>query len=436
MTAPVRQLSPRGEGTVIRDTSAQDQVRRPSRARRWKLWLLALMGLALLASLLMFGRGWWQAQGAVRADGLQFATVQRGAFARRVQAQGRVIAAVSPQVYAEAAGTVTLDAKAGDLVEAGDVVARISSPELMTRLRQEQATLDSLDTNLQRRVIEHRQQALRSKQLADVARMNQVAAERELRRAEAAWEIRVISRQDYEKAGDDVDRARVEHDHAAAAANLERESLDFERQTLRLERDRQALVVEELSRQVEALAVLAPVDGMIGTVAVDQKQAVAANQALMSVVDLTAFEVEASIAQSYAERLAPGMDAVVSVGDAKHAGRLRAISPEVTNNTVMARIRFEDSLPDGLRQNQRVTVELTLDAVDDALTLPRGSFIDSGGGRVIYVVDGDTAVRRDIRLGASSNGRIEVLSGLAAGEQVITSSVNAMRGAERVLIAR
>ncbi|MEO1576870.1 MAG: efflux RND transporter periplasmic adaptor subunit, partial [Pseudomonadota bacterium] len=299
----------------------------------------------------------------------------------------------------------------------------------------EQATLDSLATNLKRRVIEHRQQALRSKQLADLSRMNEVAAARELRRAEAAWEIRVISRQDYEKARDDLDRATVEYEHASAAAQLERESLDFELQTLRLERDRQALLVDDLKRQVEALAVTAPVDGMIGTVAVDQKEAVTANQGLMSVVDLTAFEVEAGIAQSYAERLSPGMEAVVSVGTAKYAGRLRAISPEVTNSSVMTRIRFDGDMPDGLRQNQRVSVELTLDSVDNALTIPRGPFIDSGAGRVIYVVEGDTATRRDIRLGASSGGRIEVLSGLAAGERVITSSNDIMRGAERVLIA-
>lgn len=436
MTAPVRTLPSRDGATRIRDTSAQDSVRQPGRVRKLRPWLIGLAVLLLVGLALDAARGWWQAQAAVRAERLQFAVVEQGSFARRVQAQGRVIAAVSPQVYAEAAGTVTLEAKAGELVQAGDVLARIASPELTSRLGQEQATLDSLATNLKRRVIEHRQQSLRSKQLADIARMSEVAAARELRRAEAAWEIRVISRQDFEKARDDLNLARVEYEHAAAAAGLERESLDFELQTLALERDRQTLLVDDLKRQVDRLAVRAPVDGMIGTVAVAQKEAVAANQALMSVVDLTAFEVEAGIAQSYAERLSPGMEAVVSVGNAQYAGRLRAISPEVTNNSVQVRVRFDGAMPEGLRQNQRVNVELTLDSVDNALTIPRGPFIDSGGGRVIYVVEGDVALRREIRLGASSDGRIEVLSGLAAGEQVITSSSQVMRGAERVLIAR
>ncbi len=434
MTAPVRPLPPREGATRIRDTSAQDTQRRAK--RRVGPWVWSAIIVLILATAGYVTRDWWQASSAVAAKRLQFAEVQKGDFARRVQSQGRVIAAVSPQIYAEAAGTVSLRVKAGDLVRAGDELAQVRSPELTSRLAQEQATLDSLQSNLKRRVIEHRQQSLRSRQLADIAQLNQVAAARELRRAEAAWEIRVISRQDFEKARDDLDRARVEYEHAAAATELERESLDFELQTLQLERDRQSLLVDDLKRQVARLTVRAPVAGMIGTMAVTEREAVAANQALMSVVDLTAFEVEASIAQSYAERLSPGMEAIVRVGDTQFAGRLRAISPEVTNNSVLARIRFDGQTPDSLRQNQRVNVELTLDSVANALTIPRGPFIDSGGGRVIYVVDGDVATRRNIRLGASSDGRIEVLSGLTAGEQVITSSTQIMRGAERVLIAR
>lgn len=436
MTAPVRTLTPKAGATQIRDTSAQDTARdgaSPIRRRRIMIALVAL----LVAGLTVFSlRGWWSADAAVNAERLRFANVERGTFTRDISAPGLIIAAVSPSVYAQSAGTVTLNVKAGDLVEQGAVVATLHSPELDSTLAQERATLSSLDTNLQRRLIEHKQQSLRSAQLADVARMDRVAAERELRRANKAWEIRVISRQDLEKAQDDVERAIVSSEHANAALALERESLEFELRTLELERDRQGLRVTDLDRQVAALTVTAPVSGMVGTVGVNQKEAVSANQPLLSIVDLTAFEVEAQIAQSYAERLAPGMGATIAFGNESYAGLLRAISPEVTNNSVAGRIRFDGETPPGLRQNQRVTVSMTLESVADALTLPRGAFIDSGGGRVIYVVEDGVATRRAITLGASSGGRVEVLSGLQAGEQVIVSSNTPMRGAERVLIKR
>lgn len=434
MTAPVRHLKSPG-ATGIRDTSAQDVVRDdgPRRRRRRLLWAGAAM--VLIAAVVWVARSdWWSAERAVNAERLRIATVERGTFTREITAPGVVIAAVSPTVYAPSAGVVTLNVKAGDLVQAGDVVATLDSPELTSQRAQEAATLESLSTNLQRRRIEHKQQALRSQQLADIARMEEVAAARELRRAQAAWDIKVIARQDLEKAQDDLQRAQVELAHARSAADLERESLEFELRTLELERDRQALLVEELDRRVADLTVRAPVSGMIGTVAVVQKEAVAANAPLLAVVDLSALEVEARIAESYGDRLAPGMPATVSYGGEDHAGVLRSISPEVTENSVLGRIGFDGATPGGLRQNQRVTVTLSLDSVRDALTIPRGAFLDTGAGRVIYVVEDGVATRRAIRTGATSGGRIEILEGLNEGERVVVSSLAPFRSAERALV--
>ena len=436
MTAPVHNITPQSGNTQMRDTSAQDSARRNPPKRVWRAALISLGGLTVLGALIWMLSAWWSADAAVNAERLRFATVERGRFQRDISAQGTVIAAVSPTVYAQTAGTITLQVKAGDLVELGDTLATLDSPELTSRLAQERATLSSLSTNLQRRLIEHKQQALRSAQLADIAKMDRVSAERELRRAQAAWKIQVISRQDFEKARDDVQRAVANSEHAIASMELETESLNFELQTLELERDRQALGVTDLERQVAALTIIAPVSGMVGTIAVAQRESVTSNQPLLSVVDLTAFEVEARIAQSYAERLAPGMAATIRYGNEEHAGLLRAISPEVTDNAVVGRIRFDEETPAGLRQNQRVTVALTLDSVADALTVPRGPFVDSGAGRVIYVVKDDVATRREIKVGATSNGRIEILDGLNVGEEVIISSLDVMRGAERVLIKR
>ncbi|MDH4074109.1 MAG: efflux transporter periplasmic adaptor subunit, partial [Gammaproteobacteria bacterium] len=69
------------------------------------------------------------------------------------------------------------------------------------------------------------------------------------------------------------------------------------------------------------------------------------------------------------------------------------------------------------------------------LTLQRGQFIESGGGRVAYVLDGNgLATRRQIALGARGLGAVEVSSGLEEGDQVVISSIEAFRGAETVLL--
>jgi HlyD family secretion protein len=64
--------------------------------------------------------------------------------------------------------------------------------------------------------------------------------------------------------------------------------------------------------------------------------------------------------------------------------------------------------------------------------LPRVPYIEARGGPSGWVVDGDAAVRRPIRLGASSVTMVEVLDGLAVGDQVVISGTDTFGDAERV----
>jgi HlyD family secretion protein len=113
-------------------------------------------------------------------------------------------------------------------------------------------------------------------------------------------------------------------------------------------------------------------------------------------------------------------------------GELRAVSPEVANNEVIVRVRFLDGAPTGLRQNQRVSATILLERKPDTLFVQRGPFLDSGNGRVVYVVDGDVAVRRQVRIGSVSINAVEILEGVSAGEALVISSTDAFRAAQTV----
>ena len=241
-----------------------------------------------------------------------------------------------------------------------------------------------------------------------------------------SWLIltRQLSEVDYERARDELSRAKVEHAHAVQDAQFEIESLEFETTTRQLAVDRQQLVVNELNRRVDDLAIRSPVTGIVGNVAVNQKSLVSENAPLITVVDLTAFQVEVRIPESYADDLGIGLAGDVKYNNEEFRGELVSLSPEVVNSEVVGRIRFTGDMPPGLRQNQRVTVRIMMDELIGVLKLQRGAFADSGGGRAAFVLGEDgLAYRRSIRLGARSVGEIEVLGGLAEGEQVIISSI-------------
>jgi HlyD family secretion protein len=100
------------------------------------------------------------------------------------------------------------------------------------------------------------------------------------------------------------------------------------------------------------------------------------------------------------------------------------LSPEVVNSEVVGRIRFVGDSPPGLRQNQRVTARVVIDQLDNVLTLQRGSFTDTGGGHIAFVMGPDGMARkRSITLGVRSVNRVEIVDGLQEGEEVVISSI-------------
>ena len=422
----------------MRDTSAQDTVvdDRPRRQRRL-LWIGAAGAATLILGIVAYPafKAWSGAELSVPLERLRIAAVERGKFVRDVAVRGTVVAAVSPTLFAPADGTVTFLNAAGDTVNLRDIVATVESPEVASRLRQEEATLQRTQNDLERQAIDKKKTEFKNQQDVEMARVEVTAAERELRRAELSWEHQVISAQDYDKAKDDLAKAKLEFEHAQQNARLESESLEFELRTMALNRDRQQLLVKELERQVEALNIRSPVNGMIGSLASEQKAAVTKNTPLLTVVDLSQFEIEILVPENYADDLVLGMDAEINFGTDRYPGVITAVSPEVQNNQVTARVRFEGDLPPGLRQNQRVSARIILESKSDTLMVQRGPFLDSGNGRIAYVINGDLAQKTSIRVGSTSIGQVEILDGLEAGERIVISNLAQFESADNVYLS-
>ena len=432
---PVRENG--GSNLKIADTSAQDVRLEPRDPRRKRLILagIAVAFVAVAWVAVPAVQRWATATVSVPMDRLRTATVTRGDLVRDVSVQGRIIAAVSPTLYATAPGTITLNVEAGERVLAGQVLATVDSPELTNRLQQAQSGLAQKKLELERQRIESRQLALEKRKAADLADVALVAAKREKRRADDAHEKGVIPVIDYEKAQDDLRNAELAFEHAVADADLFDERLSFELRATELEVGREELLVENLQRQVDDLSIKSPVSGIVGDLLVDQKAAVTRDTPVMAVVDLTRFEIDAQIPENYADDLAIGMVAEIMVGGERYAGELVAVSPEIISNQVGARVRFTGQAPTNLRQNQRLTTRILLAEHSDVLMVQRGQFLDSGGGRIAYVLTGErTAERRQIELGARSLGAVEIVAGLTPGEEIVISNLDPFRGADTVLL--
>jgi HlyD family secretion protein len=378
-------------------------------------------------------RGWLRGP-SIDTARLRIARVQRGTLVRDVVADGRVVAANSPTLYAIAAGTIDLAVRAGDKVVRGQELARISSPELQSRLLQEQATLAGLDASVGRAGLDIEHGRANADKLVAQAEIDRQTAAREVEINQRMFKTGVIPELELRRSEDLLKKAEITLTHARIDAGLAGKELVFDLGTKKQSLDRQREIVRELERQVAALAITSPVDGQVGQLLVTQRAAVAANAPVLSVVDLGAFELELKVPDSFARDLALGMGAEIRAGTATFAGRVRSVSPEVVDGNVATRLEFVDQRPAGLRQNQRLTARILIEERPDVLEVQRGPFVETGGGNWAYFVEGGIAERRPIRIGAVSLDEVEILSGAVAGDQIVVTGADAFGDAQRVRI--
>lgn len=422
---------------AIRDTSATDRLVeiKPNR-KRWAILTGAgIVVLVLLAWLVPGALRLFSAGASVSGSRLEFAVVQRGPFVRDIAADGRVVAAVSPTLYAPATGAVTLQVHAGDTVKKGQVLAVVDSPELLNKLAQEQSNADALEVDYQRAQIDARKQRAQLQEDFENARIDQQTADRNLGRYQTAFDRGAESRMDVDRAKDTLEKARIATAHASANLGMDNSSLGFDIESKKLAHDRQLLLVKDLQRQVDDLNVRSPVNGQVGQLFVAPRATVAKDAQLLSVIDLSALEVEVTVPESFARDLGAGMPAAISGNGNDWKGVVNTISPEVVNGEVAARVRFVGEKPQNLRQNQRLSVRIVLDKRDNVLTVARGSFVDESGGNFAYVVHDGIATKTPIRAGASSIDKVEILSGLKEGDRIVISGTDSFKGAQRVAIS-
>jgi HlyD family secretion protein len=420
----------------IRDTAAQDRpLAASSSATRRRWWIAAALTIGLGAAIAVTLSAWNAGSRSIDGERLRIAEVTRGDLVRDLSADGRVISANSPTLYAIAAGTVNLHVVAGDAVKRGQALAEIDSPELHSRLAQEEAALAGLEAEAARAGLDGELTLADARRALDQALVDETAARRDLERNRRAFEGGAVAQVDVARAQDQLRKAELAVAAARQAMSLQGRSAGLDARNKRLLADRQRAAVAELQRQVEALTLRAPFDGQVGQLMAAQRANVAINAPILSVVDLSVFEVEIKVPESFARDLGIGVPAEVHNVSGRFAAAISAVSPEVVNGEVAARLRFKDRQPPQLRQNQRLSVRIVLDTRRDVLMVERGPFLEQGGGASAYVMDGDIAVRRAVRTGTSSLQSVEILDGVRAGDRIVVSGGDRFGDAERVRVS-
>lgn len=185
--------------------------------------------------------------------------------------------------------------------------------------------------------------------------------------------------------------------------------------------------IEELKRTGQpkrAVTLLAPVSGFVTAKEIFEGQQIEPGMELFTITDLSRIWIEADFYEYEARALHVGQEARVTLPydpTRQLAGRVTYIYPTLNPESRTLRLRLEFPNPDfALKPAMFVNVELPLDAAE-GVVIPDSSVIDTGERQVVFVsLGGGRFEPREVKLGVRSSGKAQVLSGVAAGDQVVT----------------
>lgn len=206
---------------------------------------------------------------------------------------------------------------------------------------------------------------------------------------------------------------------------LDRNALALESRTLRKEK-------LEMERQLRLATTRAAKGGVLTAVLPEAGARVHKGDVLARIADLSTYRVEATVSDVHAARLRTGLPAKVAVSGRTLAAEVARVLPTIQNGAQTLELRLEERSDPSLKPNLRVDVEIVFDAKPKALRVRRGAFLSSGASPELFVVEGDAARRRAVRFGLLSADWIEVLSGLAEGDEVVLSDMSEWAHLSRV----
>ena len=328
----------------------------------------------------------------------------------------------------------------GDEVREGVPLGVLRSPDLQDAVSEQEAALEDARRALDTLVLEQ-DVAVRGADDALLALRGTLAeAERTLSTTERLFEIGAASQGELEaaEAAEAAARQAVENAQTNAVSASESRTLAQRGARAAITRAERALATAR--ERAAALELRAPITGRVLTLEVAVGDSVEDGALLVTLASPTDLRVEASLDEAAAGAVGVGQRATITVADQAFPGSVTQVAAQAeagtegTAATVPVVLSF-DRPPPGLRIGASAAVDIEVGRRENALYLPRGPYLTTGGERVAYVADGETAVRQSVVFGLIDGERVEVADGLAEGQRVVVSSYEAFVDRETVRLA-
>lgn len=346
-------------------------------------------------------------------------TVASRPIADRYEAVGTIASKTTSVLSSQVMGRVTaVRVKEGDRVKAGQVLVELDARDVTARSAGAQAG-----------VAEAGQALVEVDRGIDAAKQGVVAAEANVRLARVTFEryrklfeARSVSPQEFDE---------VESRYKVASAELERartnvDMLQAKRQQVLSRIDQARAGATSSTVMLDYARIVAPFAAKVARKSVEPGTMAMPGVPLLTLENDGAFQLEASVEESLAGRVAVGESVAVRIdalGAAEVTGVVAEVAPssDSASRSVIVKIALEPL--DGLRSGLFGTAFFAA-GERTGISVPTTAVVERGQLTAVFVLDGDSTARlRFVSVGRRVAQRVEVLSGLTEGERVAVSNV-------------
>ncbi len=197
--------------------------------------------------------------------------------------------------------------------------------------------------------------------------------------------------------------------------------------------------IDQLKKQISQYTIRAPFGGVITSRNFDLGAVVSPGMQMATLIDISSLKLEINVPENNIGQFKTGqaIDVTSDVHPGTHfKGTVEMIGADAdASHNFRIKIRVANNNA-ALRSGMYGTVALTNALSSDALTVPRSAIIGSSAKPQVYVIVNDVAKVRDIQLGGGNENRVQVTSGLAAGNLVVSGGLVNLSDGSRVSIAK
>jgi HlyD family secretion protein len=359
----------------------------------------------------------------VDREKITISTVQRGVFQEFIPQTGTVEPARTVYLDAVEGGIIKrVVAESGAMLEAGDVILELSNLNRELAVLQQEASLNQSINEAHRTRLGITQNDLQQRQeLALIDNQLQILKPQYLRQKQL-YEKKLIAKQDFEKTQADYEyfqeRRKITYEV------YKNDSIDRIRQLKQMGFSERKMVesLEGVGKILDNLVIRAPIDGQLSRPQLDPGQSINPGQRLGWIDVVGSYKVKVPIDELYYPRITTGLKATTTFNNKDYDLVITYKYPGATNGRFEVDMNFVGEPPPGIMRGLSLRLRIQLSQSSEELLLPVGGFYKDTGGNWVYVLDGDRAVKRDIKLGRKNTENFEVLEGLEPGDRVITSS--------------